>query len=178
MSDLRIIDDPAQYTAHRWSRGGAKVDYLIVHDPATDNARPEAIFRALQHNARQVSYNELLWSAEDGPESHVLSLPTEYVGHAGVATQIPGTGVRNGAVNRRTWGISVCTYGGKPGRELWWGLVDLVVYRIRQFGLPDAGVVLLHREISTTPGRRTDPRGVDGNDLRHDVETMLRTRGA
>lgn len=174
---LYIRDEPARYTANRWPRGRAYIRWLIVHDPATDNARPEAIELALRRkNARGASYNELVARYAGGVESRVLTPRADYAGHAGVSTAIPGTGIRNGQVNRWTWGISVCTYG-LPIRwedpELWDGLVRLVVHRIRQFGLPDAGILLAHREVSTTPGRRTDPRGISMPDLRQEVHGAL-----
>ena len=99
---VNIIDDPDGYTVHRWPRYGTRIRWIIVHDPAADRARPEAILRVLRRNSTGASYNELIYRPTGGgePESHVLSDPSEYVGHAGVQTRIPKTAVRNGAVNR------------------------------------------------------------------------------
>jgi len=175
---VNIIDDPDGYTVHRWPRYGTRIRWIIVHDPAADRARPEAILRVLRRNSTGASYNELIYRPTGGgePESHVLSDPSEYVGHAGAQTRIPKTAVRNGAVNRTTWGLSVCTYGRSIERtdpDLWDGLVRLIAHRIRQFELPDAGVALAHREVSTTPGRRTDPRGISMDYLRAAVAERL-----
>ena len=175
---VEIVDDPKNYTANRWNRGQAVVRWLITHDPAVDKARPEAILRALQwKNDRGASYNELLARYSDGAVRSVVLTPRwQYAGHAGVETRIPGTAITNGRVNPWTWGISVCTYGkdiAATDPELWDALVRLHVYRIRQFGLPNAGNVLAHREISTAPGRRSDPRGVDMEALRQAIAAQL-----
>lgn len=179
---VEIVDEPQNYTVNRWNRGSAFIRWIITHDPATDNARPEALVKVLQRkNAASASYNEVLARFSDGVVRSIVLTPRwQYAGHAGVQTRIPGTAIVNGRVNPWTWGISVCTYGKDIARtdpELWDALVRLHVHRIRQFGLPDAGVTLAHREISTVPGRRSDPRGVNMDALRRAIAAQLE-RGA
>lgn len=183
---VEIVDDPKNYTVNRWSRGSAYIRWLITHDPATDNARPEALVKVLQRpNKASASYNEVLARFTDGVvRSIVLTPRSQYAGHAGVQTHIPDTAIYNSRVNPWTWGISVCTYGKniqQTDPELWDALVRVHVHRIRQFKLPDAGVVLSHQYITIPDAqgrkRRSDPRGVDMDALRRAIAAQL-ARGA
>jgi hypothetical protein len=51
-------------------------------------------------------------------------------------------------------------------------IADLIV----ALGLPDAGIVLGHREVNTQAGRRTDPTGVNLDDFRQLVHDALARR--
>lgn len=172
----RVVNDPARYTVHRWRRR-APLSWLIVHDPGNDRASPEATLQQLRRNRDGTSYNELLAEYSDGIYSVILASREWYVGHAGVATRIPGTAVVNGAVNPRTWGLSVATYGQRiieTNPPLYRATVDRLVDLVHDLDLPDAGVILSHREINTVRGRRSDPRGIDMEQLRQDVAAKLR----
>ena len=177
---MRMLDNSASYTTHRWPRpAGARPTHIIVHDPGNDRAGPASIVRFLQRNAAQVCYHRLLWQDHGGEVHGVVLAPWhEWVGHAGVATRIPRTGIVNGRVNHWTVSLSVCTYGRPtlPGTPLFDALADQAATAIRQLGMPDAGVVLAHREVNTVPGRRTDPRGVDMDQLRAAVAVRLSPR--
>ena len=165
------------YTAHRWGRTAAP-RWIIVHDPGNDRATPENVLRFLRKNAGRVSYDRLLWAHGQTAYCAVLAPLHEWTGHAGVATRIPGTSVTNGTVNRLTVGISACTYGRPtlPGTPLFDALAEECVRVIYSAGMADAGVVLAHREVNTVPGRRTDPRGVDMEQLRAAIATRLQGR--
>lgn len=169
--------DPPQYTVHRWTRPrGVYPRWLIVHDPGNDRASPEQVWRFLRQNAAQSCYHQLLWLGPDEvPTVAVLAPWVQWVGHAGVATRIPRTTVVNRAVNEWTISISVCTYGRprQPGEELFEAAADLCAKAIRECHLPDAGVVLAHREINTVKGRRVDPRGIDMEQLRAAIAARL-----
>lgn len=145
-----VVDNPARYTVHRWPRPRrTTVKWIIVHDPAIDKARPEVIMAALRRNAREVSYHELVARYADGVQTRVLCPAAEWVGHAGEQTRIPGTAVINRSVNHWTYGLSVATYGKQiesTDPELWQALVDRLVDLIHDLDLPDAGIVLGHRE--------------------------------
>jgi hypothetical protein len=85
--------------------------------------------------------------------------------------------VVNRAVNWWTHSVSV-EYGFAPlDAELLDALAWIVALRVRELGMADAGVVLGHREISTMPGRRIDPRGVDMEKLRERVALWLAQPG-
>ena len=171
-----IYDDPSTYTAHRWRRpSGCYARWLIVHDPGNDKATPTATWRYLRSNAKESCYHRLVWVDAKGPQVAVLAPWSDYVGHAGVATRIPRTAVINGAVNLWTVSVSVCTYGKPtlPGSPLFEATVGQCAEAIRWAGMPDAGVVLAHREINTQRGRRVDPRGIDMNQLRAAIAARL-----
>jgi hypothetical protein len=171
-----IYNDPTTYTIHRWRRPkGCYPRWAIIHDPANDDASPTATWRYLRHNTAQSCYHRLLWVDAKGPSVAVLAPWGEYVGHAGVSTRIPGTAIANTALNYWTVSISVCTYGRPtpPGSALFELLADQCTAAVRECRLPDAGVILAHREISTVRGRRSDPRGIDMVQLRAAVHDRL-----
>ena len=164
------------YTSHRWRRPeGCFPRWLIIHDPGNDRASPTATWRYLRNNKLESCYHRLLWVQGAEPMVAVLAPWGEWVGHAGAYTRIPRTTVVDRAVNYWTVSLSACTYGRPtpPGSPLFSLLADQCAQAIRENRLPDAGVVLAHREINTQRGRRTDPRGVDMDKLRAAVAARL-----
>lgn len=163
---------PGSYTEHRWARpAGAKIGHIILHDPVGGTV--DGTLGFLRHNADQVGYHEMM-----DPEGRlfILAPPEQWTGHAGVSTRIPGTDIVNGAVNHNTY--SHCLFkAASDGGPFPIGQVAATVARvadlIKQFGLPDAGCVLAHREVSTEPGRRSDPRGLDMAVFRAAVQARL-----
>lgn len=162
------------FTRHRWPRpAGARVRWLVVHDPVGGTV--PATLSVLRANAREVSYHEMI-APGARPTVYRLAPANQLVGHAGVSTRIPGTNAVDGQVNAQTYGF--CIYKHKlDSAPLVPAFYDAVVVRladlVRELSLPDAGVILGHREVSTVRGRRTDPRGVDLERLRRDVAARL-----
>ena len=171
-SNYDVQDGP--YTRHRFQRArGARPRWIIVHDPVGGSV--EATLRVLRANASEVSYHEMMAPGRT-PTAYVLAQPADRIGHAGVATRIPGTNVVNGACNDWTYGF--CFYkhrddSGPFDPRLISAAALRVADLIIAMGLRDAGVVLAHREISTERSRRFDPRGLDMEAFRHAVATML-----
>ena len=65
-----------------------------------------------------------------------------------------------------------------PPMSHWPALVQVLADMVEEAGLPDAGVILAHREVNTARGRRSDPRGIDMDRLRSDVAAELGRRRA
>lgn len=170
-----IQDGP--YTKHRFQRArGAFAKWIIVHDPVGGSI--EATLRVLRVNASEVSYHRMMAPGRT-PTLHVLAPSADRVGQAGVATRIPGTNIINGACN--DWTLGFCIYkhrddNGPFDRQLVSSSALAVADLIIELGLPDAGVVLAHREISTQKSRRSDPRGLDMDLFRSYVASALDLR--
>lgn len=172
-----MITHDGPYTAHRWQRpSGCYPRWLLIHDPGNDNATPEATWRYLQRNAAQSCYHRLVWlGPNEVPTVAILAPWANWVGHAGVSTRIPLTRIVDRHVNYWTISISVCTYGKprRPGEALFEATADICAAAIRECRLPDAGVALAHREVSVVRGRRSDPRGMDMQQLRAAIAARL-----
>lgn len=163
-----IVDGP--HTIKR-DIGTDQKSWIVVHDPGV-SASFDATVSALLTTREKVSYNEL-FGKPDGYSKSVARLlvpASDTAWHAGARSRIPGTNVVLSAVNRRTYGIAhVYPLSEDAYLPLVWRIVDL----IRQFNMPDAGVVLGHREVATL---RTDPRlpgGRSMTDLRRDIHNRL-----
>lgn len=175
---MRVVNNTALYTRHRWERPrGTWLQWIIVHDPANDRASTAQVLRYLQKNANGDSYHEFIARYTDhGVASVVLAPVNQWTGHAGVETRIPNTAVVGRAVNYNTYGVSVETRGASIATtdpELYSAVVYRLAALIRDCRLPDAGIILGHREINTKRGRRADPRGIDMEALRQDVARVL-----
>lgn len=172
--DYRLQVGP--FTAHRWART-KRVRWIVMHDPV--GGSPGGTLAYLRRNALGVSYHYLILPPEPGrvPVAVCLAEPGQWcVGHAGVKSRIPGTLVRDGDVNEATIGVSLykhtSDYGPFP-ESMVKAAADLVSDLINddEYELTDAGVVLAHREVS--PGRRSDPRGLDMTAFRANVAARL-----
>ena len=172
---MNIAYREGPYTPWRWARPcNAYGRWLVVHDPGNDAAQPGQILQYLRTNPKHDSYGEFVWLEGDTMKVVKLCPDWQYTGHAGVATRIPGTTIRNTAVNWWTYSTSICTYGKRLPAAALEAFAQHLAIRVGELGLPDAGVILAHREISTVPGRRSDPRGIDMNELRAEVAKHLR----
>ena len=176
----RLVVDPRNYTRWRWDRPGSYVRWIIVHDPGNDDAEPEDALHYLRTNLLKNCYHELLY--EEGPEAvvNVLAPADQWTGHAGQTTRIPGTQIVERGVNYWTYGLSAQSYGKPLSPLLWAALVERLADLVGAFDLPDAGVILSHREI-TIPDRRgrkrrADIRSVDMERLRQGVAAVLAAR--
>lgn len=158
-------------TPHRHRDGRRRVRWIILHDPGVE-VSTQRILTALYRPDFKASYHRLLGN---DPEPVVYEMvPIDQVAwHAGAVTRIPGTDVTNSDVNLFTWSLSI-NYP-LPDRS-YPALVQAVADMVTEADLPDAGVVLAHAEVSTVPGRRSDPRGIDMDRLRSDVQVELDRR--
>lgn len=174
----RLVDDPALYTPWRWARPRyVRPSWVIVHDPANDDADLEDTLHYLRTNGAHDSYHQLVDFEEGVARVNVLAPAAPfYVGHAGILTRIPGTRVENGQVNVQTVGVSLLTYGQPIAPGFLYGAAEWVADLVVALRLPNAGNVLAHREISVT-GRRVDPRGVDMEVFRKAVHDWLAVKG-
>lgn len=162
-----VADGP--YTAHRWPRpNGQLVSWIIVHSPAAAaGATPQNVKEYLRRNDRQVSYGEYI----EAGKVTILAGPDYWTGHSGSdSARIPNTEVRGRFVNYRTVGVALHDAPTVERAVMETG-ARRVADLIRQFGLPDAGVVLGHLE--TDPTRRHDPIGVNMTAFRSLVHGFL-----
>lgn len=167
--DLQVLE-PVR-NRHRDPR--RRIRWLIVHDPGV-TARPAALLSAMRTTASPVSYHRI-FSDEARPVVYELVPKGDVAWHAGASTQIPGTDVVNGDVNVFTWSLSIMN---PMPMSHWPALVQVLADMVEEAGLPDAGVILAHREVNTARGRRSDPRGIDMDRLRSDVAAELGRRQA
>jgi len=177
MGIYRIVDIPTPYKWARPRGEAGAVTWVIVHSPeAGPNAANTARYLVGASNHGQTGYHELV--GHDGT-IYRMAPPGLWVGHAGIGTRIPGTNVRGVHVNYRTWSISINNVvGQRPPEYAIIAASQRVADVIVQLGLPDAGVVLAHREVSVVPGRRSDPTGVDMEWFRSLVHDALAVRRA
>ena len=175
-----FVEGDQDNTVHAWwSRW--RVRFLVIHDPVART--PAGLLRYLKQNDRTVSYNEVLVPASP-PKAHVLvGSASHRVGHAGFGRATDSRdGKRYGRtksghtlitnLNNVSWGICIFKhrddYGPFPA-DLYEAAVHLAAERAEQFGVPTANI-LAHRE--TDPGRRSDPRGIDMDQFRRDVDAV------
>jgi N-acetyl-anhydromuramyl-L-alanine amidase AmpD len=144
------------------------VRWIILHDPGV-TAPVGNILASLDNPSLKASYH-LVFSDEPRPKVYEVVPIKDVAWHAGAFSQIPGTNVRNSDVNTFTWSLSMLY--PLPERS-YPALVQAVADMIVAAELPDAGVVLAHHEVSTVPGRRSDPRGIDMGRLRNDVQRVV-----
>lgn len=176
MGVYTIQDTPTPYQWARPAGEAGRVSWICVHTPeGGGNAVNTVAYLTGPNNSGRVGYHEVV-----GKRGIIYRLapPHRWVGQAGVGTRVPGTTVRNVQCNYRMWSISLDNVRGQPPPEF---AVVMASQRVADMiialHLPDAGVVLGHREISTVPGRRTDPTGVDMEMFRALVHDALRRRG-
>jgi len=165
--DVRIVDDSAGYTVHRWRRR-EPIRWVVIHDPV--GGSPAGTLAYLRRNDRQVSYNECVVPGAP-PESFVLAPPDWYVGHAGYGRAPDGTS--GSALNRASWGLCVYKHIADEGpfpTKLLSAAVTVAALRCAQWGL-GADHVLAHREVD--PRRRRDPRGLKMDAFRAAVAARL-----
>lgn len=175
------IEDHA--TPYQWARpAGVRgtISWIVVHSPeAAGNPLGTVGFltRPGKPPEAQTGYHELV---ADGVV-YRMAPPHRMVGHAGVATRIPNTMVTNRAVNNRTVGISIDNVKGKrPPQKNIDTAAERIADLIIELGLPDAGVVLSHQEVTEPArrGRRTDPVGVNMDTFRAAVAAHLEAKRA
>lgn len=176
MSVYQIIDKPTPYQWARPTGEAGRVSWIAVHTPeSSGRARATVAYLTGPTNTGRVGYHELV----DGVNGLIYRMapPHRWVGQAGIGTRVPGTTVRNVQCNYRMWSISLDNVAGQRPPEL---AVVIAAQRVAdmivELGLPDAGVVLGHRELSTTPGRRSDPTRVSMIGFREMVADALARR--
>lgn len=176
MSVYQVIDKPTPYQWARPPGEAGKVSWICVHTPeAGADALNTVAYLTGSGNTGKVGYHELV----DGVRGVIyrLARPARWVGQAGIGTRVPGTTVRGVQCNYRMWSISMNNVAGKRPPEYAVVLASQrVADMIVELGLPDAGVVLAHRELNVVPGRRSDPTGVDMVDFRQRVADALARR--
>lgn len=171
--DYEIEDRPTPYQWDRPKGQRGLVSWIVWHTPE-GSGNPLATVRYLtapgKPPAQQTGYHEL---CADGIVYRMAGT-NRRVGHAGVATRIPGTDIRNGEVNDRTVGLSIDNRKGLRPAE---AHIETGIFRtvdlILELELPDAGVVLGHREVSTSRGRRSDPTRIDMEWVRQRIHDEL-----
>lgn len=175
---MQIIDRPTPYQWDRPAGEAGRVSWIVIHTPeGSGNVLGTVRYLTGSGNTGRVGYHAVISA---GGVVYRLAHPHRWVGHAGVATQIPGVPtVRNVRVNYRTVGVAMDNRAGQPPARLAvvvasQYVADLIV----ELGLPDAGVVLGHREVNTAAGRRTDPTGVSMTEFRELVHDALARRRA
>lgn len=178
MGVYQVIDRPTPYQWARPVGEAGRVSWICVHTPeAGRDALNTVAYLTGPGNTGKVGYHELV----DGLRNVIYRMaPTQrWVGQAGIGTRVPGTTVRGVQCNYRMWSISMNNVAGQRPPEAAIVIASQrVADMIVQLGLPDAGVVLAHREISTTPGRRSDPTKVDMVMFRELVHDALARRRA
>lgn len=176
MSVYTIVDKPTPYQWARPRGVAGRVDWIAVHTPeGNGRARATVAYLTGPTNTGRVGYHEVV----DGVNGIIYRLapPHRWVGQAGIGTRVPGTDVRAVQCNYRMWSISLDNKAGQRPPELAVVIgAQRVADMIIQLGLPDAGVVLGHRELSTVPGRRSDPTLVSMTTFREMVADALARR--
>lgn len=175
----RIVYTPTPYQWARPAGEAGRVSWIAVHTPE-GSGDPKGTVRYLAGagNTGRVGYHEVIAPGV----VYQLAPPHRWVGHAGVSTRVPGTDVRNVRTNYRTIGISIDNRAGQPpDPRAVTTAVERVADLIIALGLPDAGVVLGHRELTVPDAnghkRRSDPTGVSMTDFRARVAARLRELG-
>jgi len=164
---MAVID---RFSVHSSDRQGQEVRYIIVHSTASPVGVPaeNTLNFLVGPNSRGVSAHELVL-----PGGQVYRLvPDERAAHHcwSESVRFPD-GTSGDLANKITWGIEAYQVSGKPvGEEVRATVIERVTGACRRLEL-DSGQVLGHREID--PGRRSDPVGVDMDELRAAVTELL-----
>lgn len=166
-SAYNVIDNGTYSTKRDFIMGPPK-RWIVVHDPGV--VAPFATIVKAMLTTATTSYNVMFGDTGSGPVARVLVPYSDVAWHSGRASRIPGTNIKNSLVNTYSLGVA---HVYPLDERLYSAFVQYLADLIGKLSLPDAGVILGHREVATL---RSDPRlpgGRSMDTLRRDVAALL-----